>query len=56
MKEDQSIKKGLEVRIHPYKLISMVHKNSGLDKACEVAHSLIKKKYDRILEDSKGEK
>jgi len=53
LKEDESKKEGLEVRIHPYKLIRFTHKKWGIDLACDVAINVLKSKYNTILEQTK---
>lgn len=51
--EGKSRQEGDEVRIHPHALISYTQKKWGIAKACQVAISLLKNKYHRVLEDSK---
>jgi hypothetical protein len=52
--QGKTTKKGIKVHIHPYDLISFVHKKQGIDKAGALAITLITQKYNRLLEESKG--
>lgn len=48
--EGEKVKQGTNIRIHPYELISFTHKKWGLEKACSVAATLVKDKYDKVFD------
>ncbi len=50
--QGKTSKKGSKVHIHPYDLISYVHKRDGIDKAGELAVKLINQKYAKIFRQS----
>lgn len=53
LKENESVKTGSKVRMHPYKLIRFAHKKWGVEKASRVAQAIIKSKYDRLFDRTK---
>lgn len=53
LKENESVKSGSKVRVHPYKLIRFAHKKWGVEKASKVAKAIIKSKYDRLFDRTK---
>ena len=47
-------KSGQGMIIHPYDLISLVHKKKGLEQAGKVATQLLSQKYNKIFEEEKS--
>ena len=52
--EGKAKKQGKSVRMHPYAVISFTQKKFGIRKAAKIAIALMKRKYNRVLEDSKA--